>query len=132
MTNLEKELKKILAEMDSILKGGITLQECRDLYFKAKQKYFLASEKERTIEARIFMLDIFFQAAKVVKRFIFNSWQKGEYKPTNVELNLLKEGCEEVLAAFDNHFKDNLLAHYGCIFIFKEKGQGKMSRKLAN
>ena len=36
-------------------------------------------------------------------------WQGGKITPTDKELELLKEGCNEVLEAFDNHFKEELL-----------------------
>ena|SRR5438874_911863 len=112
-SNLEKELSDILEKIHSALKrGGITLQEARDPYFEAKNKYLTANQEEKTQEARLCMLDIFFQVGKVSEKFVEN-WQNGKFKPYDKELNLLKEGCNEVLEAFDNHFREDLIVLYG-------------------
>ena len=112
-SNLEKELSDILEKIHSALKrGGITLQEARDPYFEAKNKYLTANQEEKTEEARLCMLDIFFQVGKVSEKFVEN-WQNGKFKPYDKELNLLKEGCNEVLEAFDNHFREDLIVLYG-------------------
>ncbi|CAI2200311.1 1110_t:CDS:2, partial [Funneliformis geosporum] len=34
-----------------------------------------------------------------------------QLKPNSKELELLKEGCDEVLAAFEKHFRKELLAY---------------------
>lgn len=112
--NLEKELSDILEKIHSILieKRGITLQEARNPYFEAKKKYLAANKKEKSREAGLCMLDIFFQIGKISEKFV-EEWRNGKFKPSNGELELLKEGCDEVLEAFDNHFKEDLLALYG-------------------
>ena len=107
-SNLEKELSEIKNSLHNE-KENISLQESHDLYFVAKDKYFSAKKEERTEEASQLMLAIFFKVGKVSEEFIAE-WQKGKFKPTKKELELLKVGCEEVLTAFDNHFKPHLLA----------------------
>jgi len=71
MSNLEKELSDILEKTHSILKKrGITLQEARDPYFGAKNKYLTANQEEKTQKARLYMLNIFFQVGKVSEKFV--------------------------------------------------------------
>ena len=107
-SNLEKELSEIKNSLHNE-KENISLQESHDLYFVAKDKYFSVKKEEKTEEASRLMLAIFFKVGKISEEFVAE-WQKGKFKPTKKELELLKAGCEEVLAAFDNHFKPHLLA----------------------
>jgi len=129
-SNLEKELSDILEKIHSALRrGGVALQEARDPYFEAKNKYLTANQEERTKEARLCMLDIFFQVGKVSEKFV-EEWQNGKFKPYNNELELLKEGCNEVLEAFNEHFKEDLIALYGKqqFNIYHAKVEGKVSK----
>lgn len=129
-SNLEKELSYILKKIHSILKEkGITLQEARDPYFEAKKKYLAANREERTRQTGLCMLDIFFQVGKISEKFV-EEWQSDKFKPSNGELELLKEGCNEVLEAFVNHFKEDLLALYGRqqFNIHHEKVKQKISK----
>lgn len=104
---LEKELGEILVK---IKKEGISLQEGRDLYFEAKEKYLSFDEKARTQEESRLILKILFLVGGISEDFV-KKWQNGKLKPNDRELELLKEGCNEVLEAFDNHFKKELLAY---------------------
>ena len=56
------------------------------------------------------ILKILFRVGWISENFV-REWQIGKLKPTEKELNLLEEGCEEVLTVFDNHFKRELLAY---------------------
>jgi len=108
---LKKELSDILEKIYSRWQGeGITLSEARDLYFLAKKKYLSSSEEARKQEASELMLKILFATGKISESFV-KEWQNGELKPNIKELGLLKEGCDEVLVAFDNHFKEELSYH---------------------
>lgn len=49
---------------------------------------------------------------RISEEFI-EKWQSGKITPTDKELELLKKGCEEVLAAFNNHFKKELFFYHG-------------------
>jgi len=89
-------------------KKGITLSENHELYFAAKEKYLSSDEEAKTQKAGELILKTFFAAGKISEDFV-KKWQNGEITPTDKELGLLKEGCEEVLAAFGNHFKKELL-----------------------
>jgi len=112
-SSVEKELFEILEKVHlEAEKENISLQESHELYFVAKDKYFSAKKEERTEEAGRLMLAIFFQVGKISEKFVAE-WQGGKFRPTEKELKLLKEGCKEVLTAFDNHFKPNLLAFQG-------------------
>jgi hypothetical protein len=109
-TSLEQELFKIAKEFCSALEQeNISLQGTYNLYFKAKEKYLAAKKEQRTEEAGQFMLAVFFRAGKIVERFIAE-WQSGKINPTKMDIELLEKGCEEVLKAFDSHFKSELLA----------------------
>jgi len=109
-TSLEQELFKIAKEFSSALEqGNIPLQEAYNLYFKAKEKYLATQKKQRTEETGQFMLAVFFRAGKISEKFIAE-WQSGQLEPTKQEIELLEKGCEEVLKAFDSHFKSELLA----------------------
>jgi hypothetical protein len=109
-TNLEQELFEIAKKLHSILEqGNISLQGAYNLYFKAKEKYLAAKKEQRTEEAGQFMLAVFFRAGKISEKFIAE-WQSGQLEPTKQEIELLEKGCEEVLKAFDSHFKSELLA----------------------
>jgi len=108
---LEKELSDILEKIHCKWdKEGITLPEVHRLYFLAKERYLSSPEKEKTKKAKELILKIFFAAGKISEDFV-EKWQNSKLKPHNIELKLLKEGCDEVLAAFDNHFKKELLAY---------------------
>jgi len=110
-SNLEKELSEILKKIHSIMKKKeISLQENHDLYFAAKDKYLVASEQEKSGKGGEYMLTIFFKVGEVSEKFV-EEWQSDKFLPTDQELELLKKGCEEVLAAFNSHFKLNLLAY---------------------
>ncbi|CAG8693524.1 8993_t:CDS:2 [Ambispora leptoticha] len=58
------------------------------MYFSAKEKYLSLDEEART------------QASS------------RQLKPNDKELELLKGGCDEVLAAFEKHFRKELLVYY--------------------
>jgi len=105
---VEKELSGILEKMREI---NISLQEGHGLYFEAKEKYLAAKKEQKTKEVSEIMLRILFMAGKISEGFV-EDWQNGKITPTNKELALLKEGCNEVLEAFDNHFKKDLLSYY--------------------
>jgi len=108
---LEKELSDILKKTYyKWKKGDITLQETHGLYFSAKKRYLAAQEEKRTKEVSELMLKNFFLAGRITEEFI-EKWQKGKIAPTDKELELLKEGCEEVLTAFKKHFRKELLAY---------------------
>ena len=80
---------------------------------RPRKKYLMASKEERNQqEVSLCMLDIFFRVGKISEKFI-EEWQNNKFKPYDSELNLLKEGCDEVLEAFDNHLKESLLFLYG-------------------
>jgi len=111
VNNQEKELSNIREKIYSKWeKGGITLRETRDLYFAAKEKYLAVPEELKTKEVRELMLKILFLAGRITEGFI-EKWQNGEITSTDKELGLLKEGCDEVLAAFEKHFRKELLAY---------------------
>lgn len=105
MIYLEEELGKLLVRIKN---KGISLQEGRDLYFEAKEKYLSSDKKSRTREASRLILKIFFLVGRISEDFV-KRWQSGKLKPSDKELELLKEGCNEVLEAFDNHFKEELV-----------------------
>lgn len=108
---LEKELsdilEKIYFEWD---KWGIILSETHELYFTAKGKYLSSNEEAKTQKASELILKIFFATGRISEQFV-EEWQNGKLKSNDKELELLKEGCNEVLAAFDNHFKKELLTY---------------------
>ena len=108
---LEKELSDILESIYSKWeRGGINLPETYKLYFSAKEKYLSFDEEARTQKASELILKIVFAAGKISEDFV-KEWQNGKLKPRDKELELLKKGCDEVLVAFDNHFKKELLAY---------------------
>ena len=110
---LEKELSDVLKTIYwKWDEGEITLPEVHKLYFLAKEKYLLADDKTRTKEASKLILKILFVSGKIVEQFV-RKLQNGQLKPNDKELELLKEGCDEVLAAFDSHFKKELIAYQG-------------------
>jgi len=110
---LEKKLSDIQEKMFfKWEKEGTTLPEAHDFYFSAKEEYLSSDKKARTERAKVLILKIFFAAGNISEDFI-KKWQNGKLKPNVKELDLLKKGCDEVLAAFDNHFKEELLAYPG-------------------
>ncbi|CAJ0896436.1 4026_t:CDS:2 [Entrophospora sp. SA101] len=68
----------------------ISLQESSKLYFEAKGKFFSAEKKEQTEKNIGLAVEILLQACKIRK-----------VVPTDKELNLLEEGCQEVFKVFD-------------------------------
>jgi len=64
---LEKELGEILVK---IKKEGISLQEGRDLYFEAKEKYLSFDEKARTQEESRLILKILFLVGGISEDFV--------------------------------------------------------------
>jgi len=107
---LEEELSTILEKIYSEWeKRDIALQEVRDLYFEAKEKY-LQDKGVKSEKASGLMLKILFTVGRINEEFI-KKWQEKNITPTNRELKLIEEGCEEVLKAFDDHFKKELLAY---------------------
>jgi hypothetical protein len=73
------------------------------------------------------MLTIFFLAGRITENFIAE-WQSGKIEPTEQEIELLKKGCEEVLEAFDNHFKPELLAWKKPYKVHRTEVREKISR----
>ena len=110
---LEKELSDIMKEMyGKWERGGVGLPEVHKLYFSAKEKYLSFDEEARAQESSRLILKILFVAGRISEQFA-KKWQNGQLEPNDKERELLKEGCDEVLAAFENHFKKELLAHQG-------------------
>jgi hypothetical protein len=99
--NLEDELSEILTKLS---KKNISLQETKDLYFKAKEKFFATEEKERTETAGIKSLSIFFQVVIINQDFV-KKWQSGKLIPQDKDLDLLEEGCKEVIIVV-NYLKE--------------------------
>ena len=113
---LEKELSDILEKIYyNWKKGDIILQEVHKLYFSAKDKYLTAQEREKNEETSELILKILFLTGRISEEFI-EKWQGGKITPSDKELELLKEGCEEVLKVFDSHFKRELIAYQGKSF----------------
>lgn len=107
--SLERELsgvlKKICWEGE---RGNVSLSEVSELYFSAKEKYLLSDKEAKNQESRRLILKILFVVGGISEEFI-EKWQSGKISPTDKDLELLKEGCNEVLEAFDNHFREELL-----------------------
>jgi|SRR6185437_7252207 len=78
--------------------------------FFGQRKIFVLLRGRKDKKSEELILKIFFAAGKISEDFV-KKWQNGKLKPHNIELKLLKEGCDEVLAAFDSHFKKELLAY---------------------
>ena len=106
--NLSEIFEKIYPAMEKEEK--ISLPEIYDLYFLAKEKYLVAGENERTEKVRDLMLIIFFRTGRTFEKFVID-WQKGKFRPSQQELELLKKGCNEVLEVFDGYLKPELLIH---------------------
>ncbi|CAI2167586.1 8023_t:CDS:2 [Funneliformis geosporum] len=83
-----RKMERDATEGDCKILGEITLPKTHELYFSAKEKYLSFDEEARTEAA-----------------------SNGQFKPNDKELELLEEGCTEVLAAFDSHFKQELLTY---------------------
>ena len=72
----------------------------------------MTKEEKKTKETSELILKILSRAGSISERFI-GEWQSGKIIPTNEELSLLREGCDEVLEAFDNYLKKELVAYQG-------------------
>ena len=100
----------LLVDAFNCANWSTSISKFKSTCLESKKKYLSSSEEARKQEASELMLKILFATGKISESFV-KEWQNGELKPNKKELGLLKEGCDEVLVAFDNHFKEELSYH---------------------